>query len=67
LGDEYPGYFVYGDTTELARLMSRAESDAKFLADLRQRCETLTPFFTQEREAEAWKSLLAGLPARCRL
>jgi glycosyltransferase involved in cell wall biosynthesis len=58
LGEDYPGYFEAGDTPGLARLLERAESDRKFLADLKARCKRLGPMFAPAREERAWESLL---------
>jgi len=58
LGDRYPGYFEVGDTTELARLMSRAENDSKYLARLKAQCERLAPLFDPAKERSAWEDLL---------
>ncbi len=61
LGEDYPGYFEVGDTRGLARLLARAETDARFLGDLKRRCRKLAPLFDPHREAAAWRKLLAGL------
>jgi len=58
LGDDYPGYFHVGNTRELARLMLRCEGDSRFLADLRNRCQSLATLFDPDRERTAWMSLL---------
>lgn len=59
LGDDYPGYFAVGDTAGLAALLSRAESDAAFLADLAARGERLRERLTPERERDALAALIA--------
>jgi glycosyltransferase involved in cell wall biosynthesis len=59
LGENYPGYFSTGDTQELAGLMARAESDSKFLAELKLHCERLAPLFSPERELAAWRDIIA--------
>jgi len=61
LGADYPGYFPAGDTMALKALLLRAESDAAFYGELKQRCEALKPLADPSRERESWKSLLAGL------
>lgn len=61
LGPNYPGYFPVGDTKSLARLLRRAETDAKFLARLRSWCDRLKPLVDPDREREAWRRLLAEL------
>src|SRR5262249_27420766 len=58
LGERYPGYFDVGDTEELALLMSRAETDSKFLARLASHCRRLAPLFDPARERFAWIKLL---------
>ncbi len=64
LGDDYPGYFPVGDTRALADLLYRAETDARFYADLRRRCRKLTPLFAPARERRTWKQVLAEFRAR---
>lgn len=61
LGEDYPGYFPVGDTGALADLLLRAETDAAFYAELRQRCARLAPLVEPAREREAWRALLASL------
>src|SRR6266851_4712988 len=58
LGPDYPGLFGVGDTRELARLMKRAESDPKFLNELRTHVMRLAPLFERLREQKAWEHLL---------
>lgn len=64
LGEDYPGYFKIGDTSDLAQLLSRAETDARFLKSLRQHCGELAPMFKPSREKAAWASLLRELSQR---
>jgi putative glycosyltransferase (TIGR04348 family) len=61
LGPGYPGFFPLGDTRALARLLRRAETDARFYARLQEWCARLAPLFAPARERAAWKSLLAEL------
>ena len=63
LGADYPGLFDVGDERALAALLSRAESDAAFLAELASRCAELADLVRPEREREAWRALLAELVA----
>lgn len=64
LGADYPGYFTPGDTDELAELLSRAESDRQgLLLELRRWCDALRPLVARHAEREAWRALLADLPA----
>ena len=61
LGERYPGYFGVGDTTELARLMSRAETDPTFLSGLETHCRRLASLFEPSKEQAAWVRLLEEL------
>jgi putative glycosyltransferase (TIGR04348 family) len=61
LGENYPGYFMAGDTRELRRLLIRAEEELDFLNLLRSRCEELAELFDPAREQRAWKDLLREL------
>ena len=61
LGEDYAGYFSVGNTKELTRLFIHAETDGKFLAELRSRCAKLAPLFSPAREREAWRRLLKEL------
>jgi putative glycosyltransferase (TIGR04348 family) len=61
LGARYPGFFLTGDTRALARLLRRAETDARFYEKLRAWCAGLAPKFEPAREREAWRNLLAEL------
>ena len=58
LGPDYPGLFGVGDTRELARLMKRAESDPKFLSQLKTQAKRLAPLFDPPREERAWAELI---------
>ena len=61
LGEDYPGYFEVGDTRAVAQLMTRAETDEKFLDRLTEHCSRLVPLFDPAREEEAWMQLLGKL------
>ncbi|HVA24448.1 MAG TPA: glycosyltransferase [Chloroflexota bacterium] len=61
LGEDYPGYFSVQDERELADQLRRAETDAAFYDDLRERCQDASRLLTPEREMEAWNKLLAEL------
>jgi putative glycosyltransferase (TIGR04348 family) len=61
LGTDYPGLFRVGDTSQLAQLMTRAETDRKFLSQLKTRVKRLAPLFEPAREELAWASLLDEL------
>src|SRR5439155_125032 len=57
LGPEYPGYFSVGDTAELARLLTKSETDSAFLPTLQQWCNRLAPLFAPARERDSWANL----------
>ena len=59
LGENYPGYFEAGDTRRLAELLTRVETDPKFLGSLKESCQKLAPLFEPAREAAAWAKLIA--------
>ena len=61
LGAHYPGLFQVGNTRQLARLLTRAETDAKFLSELKSRVKKLRPLFDPKREEAAWARLLKEL------
>jgi glycosyltransferase involved in cell wall biosynthesis len=66
LGRSYPGLFPLGSTEELARLLSRAERDPAFLAELRRRCRARRGVVSPARERAALRRLLAELGSRLR-
>jgi putative glycosyltransferase (TIGR04348 family) len=61
LGPDYPGYFEFGDTAELAVLLHRAETNDVFYDGLTTACQALAPKFAPEHERAAWKTLLAAI------
>lgn len=61
LGHDYPGLFSAGDSQELAQLLWRAEHDAKFLGQLKDRIKKLTPLFSPAHEEKAWSELINEL------
>jgi putative glycosyltransferase (TIGR04348 family) len=61
LGRDYPGYFETGATAELARLMTRAETDPAFLGELKRACDQLVELFDPVREEASWMELLDRL------
>lgn len=61
LGPDYAGFFPVGDTNQLARLMTRAETNPVFLAELRATIRDLAPLFDTRREQQAWVDLLSEL------
>jgi putative glycosyltransferase (TIGR04348 family) len=61
LGPGYPGYFDVGNTKQLARLLSRAETSPEYLAELRKWSESLAFIVDPAREEQAWSDLFAEL------
>jgi putative glycosyltransferase (TIGR04348 family) len=61
LGEDYPALFEVGDTAALARLLFRAETDSRFLAELTRKTRARRPLFTVSSERGAWRALLAEL------
>jgi putative glycosyltransferase (TIGR04348 family) len=66
LGRSYPGLFPLGSTEALARLLSRAERDPAFLAELRRRCRARRGVVSPARERAALRRLLAEIASRLR-
>ncbi len=64
LGSGYPGLFALGDTSALAALLRRAESEPGFLADLRRRCLRLRASLSPARETSALRALVREVAAR---
>jgi glycosyltransferase involved in cell wall biosynthesis len=58
LGEEYPGYFPFGDTQALAQLLAKAEQDIEFYHELTDRCRQRAPIVHPDRERESWRELL---------
>jgi glycosyltransferase involved in cell wall biosynthesis len=63
LGPGYPGYFPVGDQRALARLITRAATDASFYLSLKSRVGKLRPMVSPQAEARALLVALSGLPA----
>src|SRR5688572_19761411 len=63
LGERYPGYFALGDERALARLITRAATDARFYRSLRAYIRKLRPMVAPRAEARALLAALRGLPA----
>jgi glycosyltransferase involved in cell wall biosynthesis len=66
LGVSYPGYFPLEDERALARLITRASSDAAFYRRLRGKIRELKPIVSPQAEARALLSALSGLPTAAR-
>src|SRR6266446_1581079 len=58
LGAHYPGYFEVGDTRQLARLLTRAESSSEYLTELKAWNNSLTSLVDPAREEQAWVALI---------
>jgi len=58
LGKSYPGYYPYGDTEALRKLLIKAESDKLFLSRLTKACKSKASLFTYAREKRNIKNLL---------
>ena len=63
LGEDYPGYFPFGDTRALASLLERAETDTAFYEALSERSERLRPIADPLRERRSWEDLLREILA----
>jgi putative glycosyltransferase (TIGR04348 family) len=61
LGADYPGYFDVGNTTQLARLLARAETSPGYLAELKEWSKGLALLADPAREVQAWSDLLSEL------
>ena len=58
LGKDYPGYFEVGNTTQLARLLTRAETSPEYLAKLNASTKDLAVLVDPSREQQAWSDLI---------
>ena len=59
LGERHPGLFEFGNTLQLAGLLSRAEHDKKFYARLLASSKRIAPAFTVQSERANWRALCA--------
>jgi len=59
LGEDYPGYFPVGDERQLAKLMSRAETDPDFYADLLNHARLRRGLMRPEQEASRLRQAVA--------
>ena len=64
LGEDYPGYFDVGSTSQLADLMRRCEMDENFYDSLRSQIQNLAPQFTLRREQESLRQLIGDVLAK---
>ena len=61
LGADYPGYFDVGSTAQLARLLTRAETSPRYLAELKEWSKGLAVLADPAREEQAWSDLISEL------
>ena len=61
LGADYPGYFDVGDTAQLARLLTRAETSPRYLAELKAWSKRLAVLTDPAREEQGWSDLIGEL------
>jgi putative glycosyltransferase (TIGR04348 family) len=61
LGEDYPGYFPFGDTQALSDLLLRAENDPAFYQTLRERCARRRPLLEPACEQRCWQELMHEL------
>lgn len=61
LGEDYPGYFIVGDTKQVALLLTSAETCPEYLNELRMRCKSLASLFAPAREEKTWADLIGEL------
>ena len=61
LGADHPGVFPVGDAAALARLMLRFESEPRFRAILKERCEAIGERHRPEAELGSWQKLLSEI------
>jgi putative glycosyltransferase (TIGR04348 family) len=61
LGKDYPGYFEVGNTKQLARLLTRAETSPEYLAKLKASTKGLAVLVDPSREEQAWSDLINEL------
>ena len=59
LGEDYPGYFPVGDERQLARLLSMAEDDPGFYADLLKHGRLRRGLMRPEHEASRLRQIVA--------
>ncbi len=61
LGNDYPGYFAFGDTAALTELLRQCEDDPNFLRSLLAHCDERRPRFQETCERDALEKLLGPL------
>lgn len=61
LGEDYPGYFDVGSTSQLTALMNRCEQNADFYGELLSQVKQLAPQFSPHCEQESLRQLVADV------
>jgi putative glycosyltransferase (TIGR04348 family) len=64
MGDDYPAYFPVGDTSELARLVWRAETEDGFYRLLKDRAVRSAWLVRPEQERASWQELVHEISFR---
>jgi len=58
LGEDYPGYYQAEDEQDLARVLTRLETDPTFLQELKRWCTELSPMVSPATEQSLWNELI---------
>ena len=58
LGEDYPGYYQVEDERDLARVLTRLETDPSFLQELKRWCTELSPMVSPATEQALWNDLI---------
>ena len=58
LGDDYEGYYPVGDAKALSDILTKAEEDKEFLAQLNIHCQNRSSLFDIEEEKKNWEKLI---------
>lgn len=61
LGKDYVGYFPFGDTAALQKLLLKAEIEPDYYKRLQQQCAARQFLFSPQKEKEAWSALIQEL------
>jgi putative glycosyltransferase (TIGR04348 family) len=61
LGEDYAGYFSWGDAPALAALLTRCRADGAFLEHLSRQCRERAPLFEPAAEAAALRRMAGDL------
>ena len=70
LGENYPGYFPFGDTRALAGQLQKAENDPAFYGQLKAHCARVSSLVHPQREQASWGKFLESIssnqtPLKC--